>query len=367
MRMQAAVLEGPGQPFVVQDLDLQPPGPGEVRVAVRAAGVCHSDWHLVTGATGHAFPVVPGHEGAGIVETVGEGVTGLKPGDHVALNWAPSCGVCALCRVGRPSLCRTYVGPIWAGTMLDGTTRLTRRGEPVYHFSALACFAEAAVVPAMCCVPLPKAIPFPIAAVIGCAVATGVGAVVNTARIPAGASVAVVGAGGVGLSAVLGARLVGAGLVVVVDRPEKEALAREFGADQFVPTGSEAADHVRMMSGGLGVDFVVEAVGLPSLQEQALDMVRPGGTLVLAGLSAVGSETRFSGARIAREEKAIVGCYYGTCDAHRDFPRLADLYVRGRLPLDRLVTRTYPLSAINEAYNDLLAGRNARGVLTMGP
>ncbi|HXH61739.1 MAG TPA: alcohol dehydrogenase catalytic domain-containing protein, partial [Fimbriimonadaceae bacterium] len=185
MKVRAAVLDSVGAPFQVQDLGLQPPQAGEVLVRVAAVGVCHSDWHLVTGDTKHPLPLVPGHEGAGYVEEVGEGVTGLDVGDLVALNWAPSCGTCFYCRHGRPCLCETYVGPIWKGTMLDGTTRYTRNGEPVYHYSALACFSERCVVPAPCCVKLDPTLHPHIAAVIGCAVTTGVGSVLKTARIEA--------------------------------------------------------------------------------------------------------------------------------------------------------------------------------------
>src|SRR5471032_2297191 len=206
MQIRGALLRGVHQPFSIERLELEPPQKGEVLVGMKATGVCHSDWHIVTGATPHPLPVVPGHEGAGVVESIGPGVSSVKVGDHVALNWAPSCGRCFYCLRGKQSLCTAYVEPIWAGTMMDGTTRLSIDGEPVYHFSALACFAEKAVVPEVCCVPLPKAIPFNVAALIGCAVTTGVGAVLNTAKVPPGCSVAVFGAGGVGLSIVMGAR-----------------------------------------------------------------------------------------------------------------------------------------------------------------
>src|SRR5215510_2161296 len=183
MKIQAAVFYEPGIPFTLETLELAPPQAGEVLVKVAAAGVCHSDWHLMTGATKHPTPAVPGHEGAGLVEAVGAGVTRIKPGDHVALSWAPNCGACFYCLHDRPSLCSTYVGPLWAGTMLDQTTRLFKQGQPVYHFSALACFADHAVVPEQCCIPLPKAVPLTVAALIGCAVTTGVGAALNTARL----------------------------------------------------------------------------------------------------------------------------------------------------------------------------------------
>lgn len=360
--IRAAVFEGPGNGFSVQTLELDPPRSGEVLVKVLAAGVCHSDWHLVTGATRHPTPCVVGHEGAGLVEALGPGVEGLSVGDEVALNWAPYCGKCYDCLRGRTSLCRAYVGPIWAGTMMDGTTRLHRGGEPVYHFSALACFAEHAVVPSMCCVPLPG-VPARIAASIGCAATTGVGAVLNTARVEAGESVAVFGLGGVGLSALLGARLVGASPIVAVDRSSKRGFALELGADVFVEAGPNAVEGVRGATGGHGAEVVVECVGAPSVQEQAFHAARPGGRVVLAGLAPVDSSTNLPGALIVRQEKAILGSYYGTCRPDRDFPKLADLWRCGRLPLDAILGPTYPLEAINDAYAEMLAGTSLRGTI----
>ena len=364
MKILAAVLNAPGEPFVLERLDLADPGAGEVRVRVRAAGVCHSDWHLVTGDTKHPFPLVAGHEGCGFVECVGPGVTTVREGDFVALNWAPSCGTCFHCAHGRPALCATYVEPIWAGTMLDGTTRLSRDGQPVYHYSALACFAEACVVPEGCCVVLPTDTPPEIAALIGCAVTTGVGYVLNTARVEPHSRVVVLGAGGVGLSTVLGAVLAGAESVIAVDRfPEKEAIARVCGATHFLLDGPDLADRVRAATEGRGADYVFEAVGLPSLQERCLDLVRSGGTVVLSGLSPMGSATNLPGSVLVRREIAVLGSYYGTCVAARDFPRYAAWCQDGRLPLERLVSRTYTLDQINEAYADMLSGQGARGVM----
>jgi Zn-dependent alcohol dehydrogenase len=364
MKMRGAVLAEPRRPFAIHELDLEPPRAGEVLVRVAAAGVCHSDWHLMTAATPHAFPVVPGHEGAGVVAAVGPGVTRLRPGDHVALSWAPSCGRCFYCLRDRPGLCAAYAEQIWAGTMLDGTTRLARAGRPVYHFSAVACFAEYAVVPEPCCVPLRPEVPLPVAALIGCAVTTGVGAVLNTARVVPGSSVAVFGAGGVGLSIILGARLAGAGPIIAVDRsPAKGDLARSFGATDALVAGPETNDAIRALTDGRGADYVFEAVGLPAVQEQCLDAVRPGGTLVLAGIAPAGSGTNLPGALITRQEKAVLGSYYGSANPARDFPLYADLYLRGRLDLGRLVSKTYTLEQLNEAYADLLAGSLARGLV----
>ena len=364
MQTKAALFTAPHEPFVIEQLDLEGPRSGEVLVEMRAAGICHSDWHLMTGATRHPVPVVPGHEGAGIVAAIGAGTTRVRVGDQVALNWAPSCGDCFYCRRGRPSLCQTYVEPIWAGTMLDGTTRFSLMGQPVYHFSALACFSERIVVPEVCCVPVPTEVPMEVAALIGCAVTTGVGAVLNTAKVEAGSTVAVIGAGGVGLSVLLGARLAGAERIIAVDLQEgKGDLAMDLGATDFVVNGPEATGEIRRLTGGRGADYVFEAVGLPALQEQALAATRPGGTAVLVGISPMGSATNLPGAVLTREEKTVMGSYYGTADPSREFPRLARLYLEGKLDLDRLVTRRYRLEQINQAYADMLAGDGARGVI----
>jgi NDMA-dependent alcohol dehydrogenase len=364
MKIQAAVFYEPHVPFKIETLDLEPPRAGEVLVKVAAAGVCHSDWHLMTGATRHPLPVVPGHEGAGVVEAVGPGVTRVKPGDHVALNWAPNCGACFYCLNDRPSLCGTYIGPLWAGTMMDGTPRLSKDGQPVYHFSALACFADYTVVPQECCVLMPPAVPLTVAALIGCAVTTGVGAVLNTAKVKPGSSVAVFGAGGVGLSIVLGAKLAGAATIIAVDRaPAKLEMAKQFGATHALLSDADANDAIRQLTGGRGADYAFEAIGLPAVQEQCLYAARPGGVIVLAGVSPMGSSTNLPGAIITRQEKVVMGTYYGSANTARDFPLYADLYLKGKLDLERLISRQYPLEQINEAYADMLSGSVARGVI----
>jgi Zn-dependent alcohol dehydrogenase len=364
LKTRAAVLLKPGTEFLIEELDLEPPRAGEVLVRVKAAGICHSDWNLVSAATRHPFPVVAGHEGAGIVEAVGEGVTRLHPGDFVALNWAPSCGHCFYCLNDRPSLCETTIEPIWAGLLMDSSTRLARRGDPVYHFSGLACFADHAVVPERSCVPLPGGVPAAIAALIGCAVTTGVGAVVRTARLQPGATVAVFGAGGVGLSVILGAKLAGARQIIAVDRTEeKSRMALDFGATHALANGKQTTEEIRALTGGRGADVVFEAVGSPPIQEACLGAVRPGGELVLVGLSPMGTETNFPSALLTRQEKRVTGCYYGSADPDRDFPWIAQLYLDRKLDLDRLVSKTFDLEEINQAYRDLLDGKLARGVI----
>ncbi len=367
MKIRAAVLNRPNEPFGLEDLTLDDPKRGEVLVRVAAAGVCHSDWNLVTGATKHPMPVVPGHEGAGVVEAIGEGVDDVAVGDHVILNWAPACGRCFYCLRDRPNLCETYTGPIWAGTMLDGTTRLHRAdGSNVYAFCGLAAFATHTVVPRQSCVVIRKDVPLDVAALVGCAVATGVGAAMFTANVTPGESVLVLGCGGVGLNILQGARLCGASPILAVDaQPVKIWIAKHFGADSVVMTSDDIVAITKHHTNGRGADHVFDATGIPAVQERALDCVRPGGTLTLAGLAAMGTATNFPSAVITRQEKTIKGSYYGSVNAPRDFLMLVELYKSGKLNLDDLITRRYALEQINEAFADMNAGKIARAVVNM--
>ncbi|HVU11673.1 MAG TPA: Zn-dependent alcohol dehydrogenase [Phototrophicaceae bacterium] len=364
MQIHAALLRAPNTPFTMETLTLDEPRAGEVRVKLAACGVCHSDYHLVTGTTKHPLPVVAGHEGAGIVDAVGEGVTHVQPGDHVVLNWCPACGECFYCQHDQPNLCDTYTTPIWNGTMLDGTSRLSLNGEPVYAYCGLAAFADYTVVPAPSCIPIRKDIPLTAASLVGCAVATGVGAALYTSPVQAGESVVVIGCGGVGLNVLQGAALGGATTIIAVDsNPAKEGLAKQFGATEFVASSDHTLQDIRDLTEGRGADHAFEAVGLPRLQELALDAARPGGTIVLAGLSPMGSATNLPGAVITRTEKTIKGSYYGSVDARTDFPLLLDYYLDGKLKLDELVTRQWRLDEINEAFAEMLTGGVARGVI----
>jgi len=347
----------------IEELELLDPQKGEVLVRMHAAGVCHSDWHVVTGATPHPLPVVLGHEGSGVVESLGPDVNSVGMGDHVSLNWAPSCGTCFYCTVGRPGLCGTFVKPIWAGTMLDGTTRFRRNGNSVYHFSGLACFSQWTVVPQQCCVRMPRNVPFDIAALIGCAVTTGVGAVINTAKVRPGSSVAVFGCGGVGLSVILGAGLAKASRIIAVDKtPGKEAVARSIGASHFLSKGDLAA-RIKDLTEGRGADYVFEAIGSPAVQEAALEAVRPGGTMILAGISPVGTKTNLPGALITRQEKTVMGSYYGTSHPQEDFPLIANHFLEKRLPIDRIIGARFSLDEINTAYQETINGQPGRGVI----
>ncbi|MBZ0301257.1 MAG: Zn-dependent alcohol dehydrogenase [Anaerolineae bacterium] len=364
MKIRAALLMEPGTPFVIEDLTLQAPQTGEVLVKIAASGVCHSDYHVMSGTTRHPMPCVCGHEGAGVVEAVGTGVTRAQVGDHVVLSWAPDCGECFYCLHGQPNLCETFTEPIWAGTMLDGTPRLSFKGQPVYHYCGLASFAEYAVVPQESCIPIRKDVPLEVASLIGCAVATGVGAAMYTAHVRPGESVVVYGAGGIGLNVIQGAVLCGASTIIAVDtNATKMRIAREFGATHTLLANDDTLAGIRDLTGGRGADHVFEAVGFPAVQETAFEAVRPGGTLTLVGLSPMGSGTNLPGAVITRQEKVIRGSYYGSVNAHRDFPLFIDLYASGQLKLDQMISKQYPLEDINTAYDDMLSGEVARGVI----
>lgn len=364
MRIQAAIFRTPSQPFIVETLDLERPRAGEVLVKMAAAGVCHSDWHLMTGATEYPTPLVPGHEGAGVVEAVGPGVTKVRPGDHVVFSWAPSCGKCYYCLHDQPNLCSTYLEANWQGTMLDGTTRFSQDGEPVYQFCCIGCFAERVVAPEECCVPISHEVPMPVAALIGCAVATGVGAALNTAQVRAGSSAVVIGMGGIGMSILLGLRLAGAVQMIAVDTsPEKAEMARAIGATHALVAGLGTPEEIRRLTGGRGADYVFEAAGVPAVQELCLECVRPGGMVVFAGISPTGSSTNLPGAILTRREITVKGSYYGGSHPDRDFPNYADLYLKGLIDLDRLVSRTFRLDQINEAFAAMIGGKTARGVI----
>jgi len=367
MQIQAAVLVAPNMPFRIETITLDEPRAGEVLVKLAACGVCHSDWHVVTGATKQPLPVICGHEGAGIVEAIGDGVTHLTVGDHVILNWAPACGDCFYCQQGQPNLCATYTDPLWAGMMLDGTSRLHRLdGTPVYSYCGTAAFADYTVVPAPSCVPIRRDFSLVTASLIGCAVATGVGAAWITADVQAGMSAVVIGCGGVGLNTIQGAALRGAAPVIAVDiHAGKLDIAQAFGATHGIlhTDAASTLSAIRALTGGRGADVSFEAVGLPDLQELAFAAARPGGTVVLEGLSAMGTATNLPGALITRQEKTIKGSYYGSVDARTDFPRFVEEAAAGRLQLDALVSRTWGLSEINEAFADMLTGSVARGVI----
>jgi Zn-dependent alcohol dehydrogenase len=368
VRIEAAVLERTGGPIVIADLELAPPGPGEVLVRLAASGVCHSDLNAVDGTAETPCPAVLGHEGAGVVEAVGEDVSRVGPGDHVALSWTPSCGACAECARDLPWLCSTAWPAMSTGGLMDGTTRLTRAGEPVYHYSFLSTFAEACVVPERSCVPIPEDVPFEIAALVGCAVTTGVGAVWRTAQVKPGDRVAVIGCGGVGLSALMAAVAIGADPVIAVDTvPQKLDAARAFGATDAIlwqGTPEATAEALRDASGG-GVDVAVEATGRPEAMLAAYSSTRARGAAVLVGIPKADAVLELPAVTIPRGERRVLGSIYGSSKPERDFPTTLAAYRSGRLPLDRLVSHRLPLDQVERSFELMRSGEALRVVLDL--
>ncbi len=370
MRIRAAVLEQTGGPLTLAELELAEPGAGEVLVRLHASGVCHSDQNAIDGTAEARCPVVLGHEGAGVVEAVGPGVTRVAAGQHVALSWAPACGVCAECLRELPQLCSTAWPAMGEGGLLDGTTRLSRDGEPIYHYSFISSFAEAAVLPERSCVPIPADVPFDVAGLVGCAVTTGVGAVWRTAGVRPGDRVAVIGCGGVGLSAVLAAAAAGAGTILAVDvNPQKLAAAAGFGATGGVlAAGSpeETAAAVIEASDG-GVDYAIEATGRTDAMLAAFLSTRPRGAAVLIGIPREDAVLSLPALSIPRLERRVLGSLYGSSRPERDFAPILDLYRRGLLPLDGLISHRLPLDEIDRAFELLRSGEALRVVLDLAP
>ncbi|GAA0439877.1 alcohol dehydrogenase [Acrocarpospora corrugata] len=362
--MRAALLERFGAPLVVRDVDLDAPGPEEVLVKVEAAGVCHSDQHYLAGDLRCPLPVVPGHEGAGVVAAVGPGVTRFAVGDRVCLMWRPRCGQCRNCLVGRPALCEAAGIMAGSGGLLDGTTRLHADGARVHHLLGVSCFAEYCVVSERAVVPVPEGVPAEIAAIAGCAVITGVGAVLNAIGRCAGEAIVIYGAGGVGLSAVLGAVLAGANPIVVVDVvAERLAMAERLGATHTIDASrTDVAAAIQDIRPG-GVEWAIEAIGRPATLETAIETLRPGGTLVAVGLGKVGQTFNVPLNMLVQREKRVIGSLYGSANPLIDLPKLFELYLAGRLPLDTLIGQRYPLDRVNEAFADLTGGSVGRGVI----
>ncbi|HEY7380896.1 MAG TPA: alcohol dehydrogenase catalytic domain-containing protein [Gaiella sp.] len=369
MKVRAAVLERTGGPLTVGELELAPPRDHEVLVRLGASGVCHSDYNAIDGTAETPCPAVLGHEGAGVVVAVGSGVTRVGVGDHVALSWAPSCGSCAECLRDLPWLCATAWPAMATGGLMDGTTRLSRDGEPVFHYSFLSTFAEACVVPERSCVPIADDVPFDVAGLVGCAVTTGVGAVWRTAGVRPGDRVAVLGCGGVGLSALMAAVAVGAEPVIAVDAAaQKLDDARAFGAGACVLWQGDAestADAVREASGG-GVDYAIEATGRPEAMLAAFLSTRARGAAVLIGIPRAEAVVSFPALSIPRMERRVLGSIYGSSRPERDFAKTLDLYRAGRLPLDRLVSHRLPLDEVERGFELMRSGDARRVVLDLG-
>ncbi len=368
MRIRGVVLERTGGPLTVCELELAPPGPEEVLVRLRASGVCHSDYNAVDGTSETVCPAVLGHEGAGVVEAVGGAVTRVAVGDHVALSWTPWCGACEECERDLPQLCATVWPAMATGGLMDGTPRLSRDGEPIYHYSLLSTFADACVVPERSCVPIASDVPFDVAALLGCAVSTGVGAVWRTAGVEPGDRVAVVGCGGVGLSALMAAVAIGAEPIIAVDAaPQKLEIARSVGASDTVEWQGSAeatAEAVRAASSG-GVDYAIEATGRPEAMETAFLSTRNRGAAVLIGIPHPNERLSLPAVTIPRMERRVLGSIYGSTKPERDFPHTLDLYRDGRLPLDRLITHRLPLEEAERGFELMHSGDALRVVLEL--
>lgn len=358
MVVRAAVLPSVGSPLEMTRVELPEPGPGQVRVRLAAAGVCHSDLSLSNGTMRVPVPAVLGHEGAGTVVAVGEGVTHVAPGDGVVLNWAPSCGSCHHCGLGEVWLCAdalTGVGRVYA---------ITEDGTELHPGLNVAAFAEETVVAANCVLPVPDGVPLTDAALLGCAVLTGYGAVHHSARVREGESVAVLGVGGVGLAALQAARIAGAGRIVAVDvSEEKEALARAAGATDFVLASDTTAKEIRRLTGGQGADVAVECVGRAATIRTAWDSTRRGGRTTVVGIGGKDQQVSFNALEIFHWGRTFSGCVYGNSNPAEDLPVLAEHAREGRLDLGALVTDRIGLEDIPTAFDNMLAGRGGRALV----
>ncbi|MEU8891804.1 Zn-dependent alcohol dehydrogenase [Streptomyces sp. NPDC048442] len=356
---RAAILRTPRSPLEVTDIDLPAPAPGQVRVRLAAAGVCHSDLSLTNGTMRVPVPAVLGHEGAGTITAVGEGITHLAPGDDVVLNWAPSCGSCHACELGEVWLCAealTGAGDVYARTTADGTD--------LHPGLNVAAFAEETVVAAKCVIPAPPGIPLTDAALLGCAVLTGYGAVHYSARVREGETVVVYGVGGVGLAALQSARIAGAAQIIAVDvSPAKEELARAAGATDYLVSCDTTAKDVRGLTGGHGADVAVECVGRAATIRTAWESTRRGGRTTVVGIGGKDQQVTFNALEIFHWGRTLTGCVYGNSDPARDLPVLAEHIRAGRLDLASMVTERITLDGIPAAFDNMLAGKGGRALV----
>jgi len=369
MKIRAAVIRQSGlpqpyassRPLSIEEVDLDPPGPRELLVQVKAAGLCHSDLSTINGDRPRQTPMVLGHEAAGVVVEVGTGVTDIVAGDHVVMVFAPSCGQCTPCQEGFPARCENGQQANGAGTLMGGHIRLHQNGKPVYHHTGVSAFAEYCVVNRGSVVKVDKALPFDEAAVFGCAVLTGVGAALNTAKVTAGSRVAVVGLGGVGLNALLGAQVAGANRIVGIDiHDDKLALAMTLGATDVVNAKDpDAIAKVKALTDG-GADFAFEMAGSVQAMELAYRVTRRGGTTVTAGLPHPDARWPVQHVNLTAEERTVKGSYMGSCVPPRDLPRYVELYRRGKLPVNKLMSDHLTLDRINEGFDALASGHTVR-------
>ena len=363
---KAAVCQGIDQPLELLDVEVQAPKAGEVKVRLGASGVCHSDLSVQNGTLLQPLPAVLGHEGAGVVEEVGEGVTKLKAGDHVVISWVPQCHDCFFCSRGQPELCEAGSAALITGGLLDGTPRFILDGKPLMQMAASGTFSEVTVVPEIGAVKIDQSIPLTDAALIGCGVLTGFGAAVNTADIRAGDTVAVVGCGGVGLNVIQGAKHAGAERIIAIDMVDgKLQTAQKFGATDLVNAGdADPVSQVRELSEQRGADVAFEAIGLGPTIDQTFNMIRRGGQAIIVGVPKMEVMASFNASMgFVFGEKQVRGCWYGSSDVHRDVPKLAQLYQDGKLMLDELISREITLDEVNDAFEAMGSGDIARQVI----
>jgi S-(hydroxymethyl)glutathione dehydrogenase/alcohol dehydrogenase len=365
MDMTAAVLYEAGQPLRVEQVQIDEPRAGEVLVRLKATGLCHTDWTVISGERPFPLPVVLGHEGAGIVEAVGAGVTSVRPGDHVVCSWTPNCGHCFYCDEHLPFWCEELAQAAPHGVLMDGTSRLHAEGQKLHHWSSVSSHAQYTVIPESGAVRISQGVPFDSACLIGCGVMTGYGAVVRHAAVKAGSSVVVFGCGGVGLNVIQAAALVGAATIIAVDLvDQKLTWAKDFGAIHTINAKDDPLEQIRALTAGRGADYCFEAVGHPTPLVQAIEAGRPGATIVLLGAGAQDMTVTVP-YNLFRGDKQITRLTYGQGIPQVDFPRIAELYSQGRLKLDELVSTRLPLAEINSGFERMLKGDIIRAVVML--
>jgi S-(hydroxymethyl)glutathione dehydrogenase/alcohol dehydrogenase len=368
-KMRAALLETPGVVEMVDDVEINDPRAGEVLVRVSHCGLCHSDLSVVDGSFPGALPVVLGHEAAGTVEAIGPDVLSVQVGDPVVLTPTPSCGRCYFCVRHEPTLCKVHSIALFTGLLPDGTTPLSRHGQPVFRGLATAAFGELAIMPEVAVIKIDPDVPLEVACVLGCAVQTGVGAVLNTAKVEEGATVLVFGAGGIGIAVTQGARIAGASMIVVSDpSEERREAARAFGATHVLDPGAgDVPAAVFELTGGIGIDYAFEAAGQAALLEAGIQATRPGGTTVGVGAPPIDQGISIPGVvGFTAMEKKLIGCLLGSSDSHREVPRLLALWKAGRLDLEGMITARRPLAELDAALDDMKARKGIRTVLQVG-
>ena len=361
--VSAAVLYETQTPLQIRELEQDPPKAGEVRVRMGASGICLSDHHFMNGSAIVDLPIVLGHEGAGTVVEVGDGVTRVKPGDRCILSFVSHCGMCRTCLNGFPNVCETNVklGP----RQYDGTTRLREDGQDIYQLSKVGVFSERIVCPQQACQPVPYDVPIEVAALIGCSVTTGVGGVINNPNAKAGMTVAVFGCGGVGLNVIQGARLMNASRIIAVDiLDHKLEFTYRFGATDTINLRDvdDPAEAVKEMTGG-GVDMAFDSIGKADVLSAAFDSVRPTGAAVMIGLGPEGESAPINMKSLVRSQKTVMGSYYGSASPHESFRKIVNAYLRGALDIESLITRSYSLDQINEGFHDMVSGGEGRGII----